>query len=106
MSEKLPILYNKKPCYDIVFTQSFDGLWDELQALGCADKRLCIVTDSKVDELYGAAVLNLLDVVIKPVLPCDRVKGFDILVGNLNVGNLFSRLHKLPHSDFSMWGFG
>ncbi len=51
MSEKLPILYNKKPCYDIVFTQSFDGLWDELQALGCADKRLCIVTDSKVDEL-------------------------------------------------------
>ncbi len=61
MSEKLPILYNKKPCYDIVFTQSFDGLWDELQALGCADKRLCIVTDSKVDELYGAAVLNLLE---------------------------------------------
>ncbi|MCI9674312.1 MAG: 3-dehydroquinate synthase [Lachnospiraceae bacterium] len=61
MSEKLPILYNKKPCYDIVFTQSFDGLWDELQALGCADKRLCIVTDSKVDELYGAAVLDLLE---------------------------------------------
>ncbi len=61
MSEKLPILYNKKPCYDIVFTQSFDGLWDELQALGCGDKRLCIVTDSKVDELYGAAVLNLLE---------------------------------------------
>ena len=35
-----------------------------------------------------------------------RVKGFDILVGNLNVGNLFSRLHKLPHSDFPMRGFG
>ena len=52
------------------------------------------------------AVLNLLDVVIKPAFPCDRVKGFDILVGNLNVGNLFSLLHKLPHSDFPMRGFG
>lgn len=61
MSERLPILYNKKPCYDIVFTQSFDGLWDELQALGCEDRRLCIVTDSKVDELYGAAVFSMLE---------------------------------------------
>ncbi len=61
MSERLPILYYKKPCYDIVFTQSFDGLWDELQALGCDGRRLCIVTDSKVDELYGAAVFSLLE---------------------------------------------
>lgn len=61
MSERLPILYNKKPCYDIVFTQSFDGLQEELQALECGSRQLCIVTDSKVDELYGAAVLSLLE---------------------------------------------
>ena len=60
MSERLPVLYNKKPCYDIVFAQSFDELWDELQTLECDKKRLCIVTDSKVDELYGDMVLNLL----------------------------------------------
>lgn len=61
MSERLPILYNRKPCYDIVFTQSFDGLWDELQTLECENRKLCVVTDSRVDELYGAAVLGLLE---------------------------------------------
>lgn len=61
MSERLPVLYNRKPCYDIVFTQSFDELWSELQTLECEKKRLCIVTDSKVDELYGSAVLGLLE---------------------------------------------
>lgn len=60
MSERLPILYNKKPCYDIVFTQTFDELVPELQALGSLEsRRICIVTDSKVDELYGAEVLQL-----------------------------------------------
>lgn len=61
MSERLPILYNKKPCYDIVFTKSFDELWDELKKLGCENRRICIVTDSKVDEIYGDCVLELLD---------------------------------------------
>lgn len=61
MSERLPVLYNKKPCYDIVFTQSFDELWGELQALECENRKLCIVTDSRVDELYGADVLGLLE---------------------------------------------
>ncbi len=60
MSERLPILFNKKPCYDIVFTQSFDELWDELKNLGCENRRICIVTDSKVDELYGKSVLEIL----------------------------------------------
>ena len=61
MAQRLPILYNKKPCYDIVFAQSFEGLWEELSLLGCAEKWLCIVTDSKVDELYGDEVRNLLE---------------------------------------------
>lgn len=61
MSERLPILYNKKPCYDIVFTKSFDELWDELAALGCDNRRICIVTDTKVDQIYGEEVLKLLD---------------------------------------------
>lgn len=88
MSERLPITYNKKPCYDIVFTQSFDTLWDELEALEnfCPNKRLCIVTDSKVNELYGEEVLGLLKgkchKVVKYVFPngeenktLDTVKG-------------------------------
>lgn len=58
--ERLPILYNKKPCYDIVFTKSFDELWTELETLGCEKRRVCIITDSKVDEIYGDMVLTLL----------------------------------------------
>ncbi len=60
MSERMPVLYQKKPCYDIVFSQSFSELWDELSALDCADKRICVVTDSKVDELYWEEVLHLI----------------------------------------------
>ena len=61
MSERMPVLYQKKPCYDIVFSQSFDELWEELSALECGEKRLCIVTDSKVDELYGEELLHLIE---------------------------------------------
>lgn len=59
MSERLPILYQKTP-YEIVFTQSFGELRQELAALGCEARRLCIVTDSRVDEHYGEEVLGLL----------------------------------------------
>ncbi|MGN0401097.1 MAG: 3-dehydroquinate synthase [Acetatifactor sp.] len=58
--ERLSVLYNRKPCYDIVFTQSFDELPTELENLGCKERKICIVTDSKVDEIYGEQVLKLL----------------------------------------------
>ncbi len=61
MAERLPILYNKKPCYDIVFTRSFDMLWEELELLNCDRKRVCIITDTKVDSLYGEEVLSILE---------------------------------------------
>ncbi|MCM1190963.1 MAG: 3-dehydroquinate synthase [Butyrivibrio sp.] len=60
MSQRLPILYNKKPCYDIVVTRGFQELVPELENLGVGSRRICIITDSKVDELYGAEVLALL----------------------------------------------
>lgn len=60
MAERLPILYNKKPCYDIVFTQDFQDLVPELENLGVENRRVCIITDSKVDEIYGSRVLELL----------------------------------------------
>lgn len=53
MAQRLPVNYNRKPCYDIVFSQSFDELWEELKHLGADEKRLCIVTDSNVSKLYG-----------------------------------------------------
>lgn len=60
MAQRLPVLMNKKPCYDIVFEQSFRGLTEELTALETQQRRICIVTDSKVDSLYGEELLQLL----------------------------------------------
>ena len=50
MAQRLSVLYNKKPCYDIVFQQSFDGLWEELAELGAAN-----VTDEQLMEVAKAA---------------------------------------------------
>lgn len=58
--ERLPILYNRKPCYDIVFTRTFDELPSELEALELNDRNICIVTDSRVNECYGDQVLKIL----------------------------------------------
>lgn len=57
---RMSILLNKKPCYDIVFAKTFDGLAEELAALDTAGKRLCIVTDSNVDTFYSEELLGLL----------------------------------------------
>ena len=61
MSERMNILYDKKPCYDIVFTKDFSELITELQALGIQERKVCIVTDSKVTSFYGDEVMTLLD---------------------------------------------
>ena len=56
MAEKMTVSYQKKPCYDIVFERSFEGLAAQLQELQCEDRKLCIVTDSNVGPLYADAV--------------------------------------------------
>lgn len=61
MAQRLTINYEKEPCYDIVFSKSFDELSDELQNLNIAGRRLCIVTDSTVKPLYAQAVLKALE---------------------------------------------
>lgn len=61
MAQRLPVLYNKKPCYDIVFSKSFEELKEELADLEVSEKRLCIVTDSNVDPLYGEQLRGLLE---------------------------------------------
>lgn len=59
-TERLPILYNKKPCYDIVFSQSFDDLLPELEGLNIAERKVCIITDSHVEKIYGDVIQSLL----------------------------------------------
>lgn len=56
MSQRLNVLYGKRPCYDIVFEASFEKLPEELLKLGTEEKKLCIITDSKVAPLYAEEV--------------------------------------------------
>lgn len=47
-NKRLPIFYEGKPCYDIVFSTDFEALPAELSALGTEKRKICVVTDSKV----------------------------------------------------------
>lgn len=58
MAQRLTIHYEKKPCYDIVFSRSFSELPEELAELGVKERKICIVTDSNVQSLYGDEVLD------------------------------------------------
>ena len=60
MSSRINILYEKKPCYDIVFSTDFEDLTVELEALAVENRKVCIVTDSHVNSLYGEEIMSLL----------------------------------------------
>lgn len=59
MAQRMEITYNKKPCYDIVFSKTFEELGEELKELGSEKRKLCIVTDSTVEKLYCNEVIEL-----------------------------------------------
>ena len=65
MDGRLNILYNQKPCYDIVFSTGFQDLGRELEALEIQEKKLCVVTDSHVAALYGDEVMGILQGICK-----------------------------------------
>lgn len=56
MGQRLNVTYDKKPCYDIVYEASFAELPAELEKFETAQKKLCIITDSKVGSLYAEEV--------------------------------------------------
>ena len=56
----LTINYNGTPCYNIELQSSFDGIADSLNNLNLLEKRLCIVTDSTVEALYGEEFQRIL----------------------------------------------
>ena len=56
MEERMTVSYGKKPCYDIVFETDFEALSQELEKLGCENRKMCIVSDSHVAPLYAQQV--------------------------------------------------
>ncbi len=60
MSQRLTINMNSKPIYDIVYEQDFKSLAGELEPFGIGEKKLCIVTDSRVKGFYADEVSDAL----------------------------------------------
>ncbi len=67
-TNRLPILYDKKPCYDIVFELSFDKLGEELTQFDIENKKIAIITDSNVGNLYGEEIAGILSSCCKKVV--------------------------------------
>ncbi len=60
MEERLTVLMNKKPAYDIVYEEDFGALKEELLKLEPEKKKFCIVTDSNVGPLYANKVREVI----------------------------------------------
>lgn len=58
MAERLNVMMNRKPCYDIVFATNWEGLAEELAEMELSGRKLCICTDTTVDGIYGDIVLQ------------------------------------------------
>lgn len=65
MEQRLTVNLNNKPAYDIVYQQSFAGLEEEMKQFDISSHKICIVTDSNVNALYGKEVLEIMQKVAK-----------------------------------------
>ena len=73
MSNTITVNYDKKPCYDICLTTDFNELSDKITGLGFENRRIMIITDSNVKELYAdsvkEAIQNVSDTIIVYSIP-------------------------------------
>ena len=68
MSKRLEVFFEEKKCYDIVLERDFSLLADEMSKFDTKNKRLCLVTDSRVGKLYADSVKTILENAAKEVL--------------------------------------
>ncbi len=67
MSDRMTVHRDGKPIYDIVMEENYVKLGKEVAALSVQERRLCVVTDSTVAELYSETVIRQLEPVCKEV---------------------------------------
>lgn len=99
--ERTTVNYQKKPCYDIVFSKSFQSLPDELTIFEPENKKICIITDTNVNNLFADEVTQL----IKPL--CKEVHKYVIPAGEENktldqITNIYRHLISLKYSRSDM----
>lgn len=61
MSQRLAINQNGKPSYDIVYENDFNRLAEEFEQFEISNKKICIITDSRVKGFYADAVCKELE---------------------------------------------
>jgi 3-dehydroquinate synthase len=60
MNTSIEVKYDEKPIYDIVLHYDITKLSEEIMKLDITNKKICIVSDTNVSELYLSDVVNLL----------------------------------------------
>lgn len=60
MEKRLTVNLNSKPAYDIVYQQSFSELGKEMEQFNLQEHKICVITDSNVNALYGKEVLDIM----------------------------------------------
>lgn len=75
MSQRLTINQNNKPVYDIVYERDFNKLAEELQLFEINNKKLCIITDSRVRGFYADEVCAALKEHCKNIVVFDFPDG-------------------------------
>lgn len=68
LSDRITVHYENKPCYDIVYSESFNGLIDELKKFNIENRKLCIVTESTVGPLYAEELKKILEPYCKQMI--------------------------------------
>lgn len=61
MSETIEVLFDNKPCYNIILENSWNGLTNALESLNIKNRKICIVTESNVGPLYAKEVRGILE---------------------------------------------
>ncbi len=57
--KRINVLYNEKPCYDIVINNSWDMLSEEISKFDVKSRKICIVTESNVGPLFAKDVRDI-----------------------------------------------
>lgn len=58
--QRLTVHRDGKPIYDIVYTDDFSALAEEIKRPGCGDRKVCIITDTNAGPIYTQEILNVL----------------------------------------------
>ena len=67
MSQVLPILFEKKPCYDIVISADGNDFGEMIAPFIDETRKVCIITDTKVQGLHADFVKEVLSKMCKEV---------------------------------------